>query len=289
MLFLEKYFKITGIIQFVLLVSCFTISYKWSCTSIIKLKTFMKEEFTMNHSNEKAIEMKDVYYSDGDTNIINGMTGFITKGKITTLVGPSGAGKTTIFRLLNGLISPSKGEIYILGKNILEYEPTELRRTVGLALQSAPMLSGTVFDNLAIPKKLKGENLSESEAKKLLTSVGLAEEILMRDVHDLSGGQKQRVSIARTLVNRPKILLLDEITSALDRVSKQEIEELFLRINEQYEVTIFWITHNLEQAKEIGDETWVVMNGKLIESGKSSLLDEPTNELVKQFIKGDLS
>lgn len=243
----------------------------------------------MNHSNEKAIEMKDVYYSDGDTNIINGMTGFITKGKITTLVGPSGAGKTTIFRLLNGLISPSKGEIYILGKNILEYEPTELRRTVGLALQSAPMLSGTVFDNLAIPKKLKGENLSKSEAKKLLTSVGLAEEILMRDVHDLSGGQKQRVSIARTLVNRPKILLLDEITSALDRVSKQEIEELFLRINEQYEVTIFWITHNLEQAKEIGDETWVVMNGKLIESGKSSLLDEPTNELVKQFIKGDLS
>lgn len=243
----------------------------------------------MNHSNEKAIEMKDVYYSDGDTNIINGMTGFITKGKITTLVGPSGAGKTTIFRLLNGLISPSKGEIYILGKNILEYEPTDLRRTVGLALQSAPMLSGTVFDNLAIPKKLKGENLSESEAKKLLTSVGLAEEILMRDVHDLSGGQKQRVSIARTLVNRPKILLLDEITSALDRVSKQEIEELFLRINEQYEVTIFWITHNLEQAKEIGDETWVVMNGKLIESGKSSLLDEPTNELVKQFIKGDLS
>lgn len=243
----------------------------------------------MNHSIEKAIEMKDVYYSDGDTNIINGMTGFITKGKITTLVGPSGAGKTTIFRLLNGLISPSKGEIYILGKNILEYEPTDLRRTVGLALQSAPMLSGTVFDNLAIPKKLKGENLSESEAKKLLTSVGLAEEILMRDVHDLSGGQKQRVSIARTLVNRPKILLLDEITSALDRVSKQEIEELFLRINEQYEVTIFWITHNLEQAKEIGDETWVVMNGKLIESGKSSLLDEPTNELVKQFIKGDLS
>lgn len=243
----------------------------------------------MNHSIEKAIEMKDVYYSDREMDIINGLSGYIRKGKITTLVGPSGAGKTTIFRLLNGLISPTKGEIYILGKNILEYEPTELRRTVGLALQSAPMLNGTVYDNLAIPKKLKGESLSKDEAKNLLHSVGLDDTFLTRDVFDLSGGQKQRISIARTLVNRPKILLLDEITSALDRVSKQEIEELFVRINKQFDVTIFWITHNLEQAKQIGDDTWFVMNGKLIEFGKSSLLEHPTNELVQQFIKGDLS
>ena len=242
----------------------------------------------MNYSIEKAIEMKDVYYSDGQLDIINGITGYITKGKITTLVGPSGAGKTTIFRLLNGLISPTKGEIYILGKNIVEYEPTELRRTVGLALQSATMLNGTVFDNLAIPKKLKGESLSEEEAIELLTLVSLEKELLKRDVHDLSGGQKQRVSIARTLVNRPKILLLDEITSALDRVSKQEIEELFVRMNKRYEVTIFWITHNLEQARNIGDETWIVMDGKLIEFGKSSLLEHPKNELVKKFIKGEI-
>lgn len=242
----------------------------------------------MNYSIEKAIEMKDVYYSDGQVDIINGITGYITKGKITTLVGPSGAGKTTIFRLLNGLISPTKGKIYILGKNITEYEPTELRRTVGLALQSATMLNGTVFDNLVIPKKLKDQSLSEEEAIELLTLVSLEKELLKRDVHDLSGGQKQRVSIARTLVNRPKILLLDEITSALDRVSKQEIEELFVRINKQYEVTIFWITHNLEQARNIGDETWIVMDGKLIEFGKSSLLEHPKNELVKKFIKGEI-
>lgn len=101
-------------------------------------------------------------------------------------------------------------------------------------------------------------------------------------------GQRQKVSIARTLVNRPDILLLDEITSALDRVSREEIEDLIVHINRQFNVTIFWITHNLEQARTIGTDTWVVMDGKLIESGPSRLLDDPKNELVERFVKGEI-
>ncbi|WP_087974385.1 phosphate ABC transporter ATP-binding protein [Oceanobacillus rekensis] len=239
-------------------------------------------------NNESALQFKHVIYSDGATPIINNVTGFFPKGKITTLVGPSGAGKTTLFRLCNGLISPDSGEIIVDGKDINEYEPTELRRTVGLALQSATMLSGSVYKNLSMPLTLKGEILSEEKAINLLIDVGLGSEYLQKNVKDLSGGQRQKVSIARTLVNKPKILLLDEITSSLDRVSQQDIEELIKRINNRSEVTIIWITHNLQQAVSIGDYTWVMMSGKLIESGESSLLNNPQNKSVKRFVQGEI-
>lgn len=252
-------------------------------------KKFTKEAIKMHEKIEKAIELHNVYYKDGDVSIINGITGYLAKGKVTTLVGPSGAGKTTIFKLINGLLSPTEGEIYVNGENIQNIEPSQLRRNVGLALQQATMISGTVFDNLMLPKKLQGEEMSVEDANELLTLVSLDNKLLNRDVKDLSGGQKQKVSIARTLVNRPKILLLDEITSALDRVSKEEMEELIVRINQKFAVTIFWITHNLEQARTIGDDTWVVMDGKLIESGPSSLLDHPKNELVERFVKGEFA
>jgi len=242
----------------------------------------------MSSNQKTALEFNHVSFSDGEVPILNNITGFFVESKITTIVGPSGAGKTTLFRLCNRLISPNEGEIYVKGHNITSYVPTELRRMVGLALQNATMLSGNVYKNLSLPRTLRGNQLPEGEAKSLLLDVGLGEEFLYRNVKDLSGGQRQKVSIARTLVNKPDILLLDEITSSLDRVSKQEIETLIKEINQKYHVTIIWITHNLQQALTIGDYTWVMMNGQLIESGESSLLNHPTNEKVKQFVKGEM-
>lgn len=238
-------------------------------------------------NTEYAIELENVSYSDGPLKIIKNVSGSFRKGKITSLVGPSGAGKTTLFRLCNGLISPTHGTISIYSKNIQEYEPTKLRRNVGLALQNATMLQGTVYKNLQLPRTLAGETLTEDEAADLLTKVSLDKDLLKRNVGDLSGGQRQKVSIARTLVNQPEILLLDEITSSLDRVSTNDIENLIEKINKENGVTIIWITHNLNQATQIGDDTWVMMNGELIESGPSSLLKNPENEKVKQFAKGD--
>ena len=209
----------------------------------------------MTASNNTVIQLNHVNYFDGDVHILKDITGSFPEGKITTLVGPSGAGKTTLFRLCNGLISPKSGEIYIKNKPITDYEPTTLRRNIGLALQSATMISGTVFSNLALPLTLQGKQLKEEKAKELLRDVRLDEEFLYRNVKDLSGGQRQKVSVARTLVNRPKVLLLDEITSSLDRVSQQDIEELIVKINQKYRTTIIWITHNLQQALSVGDYT----------------------------------
>ncbi|MFD2629604.1 ATP-binding cassette domain-containing protein [Oceanobacillus kapialis] len=238
-------------------------------------------------TSDPAVQWNHVTYSDRGNTILEDITGTFTKGKITTLVGPSGAGKSTLFKLCNGLHSTDSGEIFIHGKEINSYSPVELRRMVGFALQDAPMIDGTVHENLALPLTLQGKELSKDKAQELLKLVGLPETITSQRTKKLSGGQRQKLSIARTLVNQPSILLLDEITSSLDRVSQEEIESLIVRINQQYGTTIVWITHNLQQARTVGDYTWVLINGQLFESGEVSLLDQPQNDQVRLFVKGD--
>jgi len=233
-----------------------------------------------------AVHFNHVSYSIAGMDVLKEITGSFPEGKITTLVGPSGAGKTTLLKLCNGLLSPNFGELYIKDQPVESYEPTELRRLVGIALQSAPMISGTVYKNLALPMELKGKTLAEKDAESLLHDVGLEESFLHRKVNDLSGGQRQKVSIARTLVNQPEILLLDEITSSLDRTSLKEIEELIVKINRKYGTTIIWITHNLQQALEIGNFTWVMMEGEVIETGESKLLESPATDKARLFVKG---
>jgi putative ABC transport system ATP-binding protein len=247
-----------------------------------------KEVHLMTEELKPAIELKDVSFSDEDTSIIKQITGVFYEGKITTLVGPSGAGKTTLFKLCNGLIQPDTGNIYIKGQPIGSYEPQQLRRTVGIALQNATMIPGHVMENLTLPLRLQDKQLSEETAIHLLHDVGLEESLLYRDVSDLSGGQRQKVSIARTLVNQSPILLLDEITSSLDRVSRRDMEELIVKINKKYGTTIVWITHSIDQALNIGDFAWVLMNGELVESGEVSFLNNPSNSRVRSFLKEEL-
>lgn len=240
----------------------------------------------MNYPLETAIQFKKVNYEKDQLSILKNINGVFYKGKITTIVGPSGAGKTTVLKMCNGLISPTSGEIFIDDQSILNFEPTDLRKHVGIALQSAPLIRGTVYDNLSLPLTLQNKVLPKEKAISYLEDVGLSKDLLNRNSKELSGGQKQKVSIARTLINQPKILLLDEITSSLDPNSTHEIEQLILKINQKYRVTMIWITHNLEQAVKIGDFTWVMMNGELIESGKSSLLQESPNIKIQQFVDG---
>lgn len=235
----------------------------------------------------EEIIFQNVWYETGKHTILKNISGAFTKGAITTIVGPSGSGKTTLLKMCNGLLSPTKGEIFVQNKPIETFEPTALRKTVGICLQSAPIICGTVYDNLTLPRTLQKKRLSIEEAKKLLVDVGLDESFLHNKAEDLSGGQRQKMSIARTLVNRPNILLLDEITSALDPVSAIEIEQLIQLINKKYNVTVIWITHNIEQAKKVGDYTWFLKDGKLVESGKSTSVFHSTNEQLQHFLKGE--
>ncbi|HHY73747.1 MAG TPA: phosphate ABC transporter ATP-binding protein [Bacillus bacterium] len=241
----------------------------------------------MASSKKAAIQINNVHLSIDEKQILKGISGVFYEGEITTMVGPSGAGKSTLLKLCNGLLSPSLGEIYIQDELITSYNPINLRRLVGIALQSSPMISGTVLHNLSLPMKLQGKKLAEKNAIELLEDVGMEAGFLHTNIKDLSGGQRQKVSIARTLVNQPQILLLDEITSALDRISQKEIEELIIKINKKYGTTIVWITHNLEQALDVGNYSWVMMEGVVVEMGKSNLLHSSENERVQCFVKGE--
>lgn len=243
----------------------------------------------MSSLQDQAIKFEQVSVMLNNQTILKDISGFITKGTITTFVGPSGAGKTTLLKLCNRLISQTSGTIFIDHLNIEAYDAVKLRQAVGIALQSAPMIKGTVYDNLNLPKKLQHKKLSIKEASSILYDVGLDETFLKKDAKKLSGGQKQRVSIARTLINESKILLLDEITSALDPQSVKEIEQLVLHINKKYNVTIIWITHNLKQAMTLGDAMWLLVDGRLIQSGTPAALKNSEQPIVQQFLRGELN
>jgi putative ABC transport system ATP-binding protein len=216
--------------------------------------------------------------------ILNGISAKVMEKEFVTIIGPSGSGKSTFLSLINRMIEPDSGFLYFKNTPFYELDVMQLRRKIGIVFQSPTMLSGTVRDNLIIGPTLFKENLTEDEIDSLLEQVGLPKSLKNQDAHSLSGGQKQRVSLARTLANRPEILLLDEVTASLDPHSTEEIEGLIQTLHHSGK-TILWVTHNLPQAKKVGQYTWVFASGKIVEQGNTvEVFDHPTHEITKDFI-----
>lgn len=233
------------------------------------------------------IELKNIHKSfinQGErVSVLKGISGEAEKGEILTIIGPSGSGKSTILSLCNLLQTPDDGDLYVGGKEIRDWDVRQLRRYVGIAFQSGPMMKGTVLENLSLPMQLQGRTLDNPQT--YMNYVGLSEELLNREAKELSGGQRQRLSLARTLVNQPSVLLLDEVTSALDSKAAQEIEELILSINKDHNTTILWVTHDLAQAERVGDQTWFIMGGQLVEAATTKqFFSEPKDQKTKEFL-----
>ncbi|MCY0892727.1 MAG: phosphate ABC transporter ATP-binding protein [Acidibacillus sp.] len=219
------------------------------------------------------------------TPTLNGISGSVPKGNIVSLIGPSGSGKSTLLALCNLLLTADSGDVLIEGKNVLEWNITELRRNVGLVFQSPTMFPGTVLHNLSLAQTLQGTTLENPES--YLTKVGLPTNLLHRDASDLSGGQKQRVALARVLATKPSILLLDEITSALDPSAARDVEEWVLQIHKDNQTTILWVTHNLEQAERVSQWTWFMVGGQLIEATETKqFFSTPQTKEGELFLSG---
>jgi putative ABC transport system ATP-binding protein len=196
----------------------------------------------------------------------------VSAGEVMAVVGPSGAGKSSFLRLLNRLDEPTSGTVRLDGRDYRALEPRDLRRRVGMVMQSANLFPGTVAANVAFGPRQHGEELSPDRLDALLARVGLPS-YQERDVSNLSGGEAQRVSLARTMANAPETLLLDEPTSALDEISARRIEELVLDIIRERQMTCVIVTHDPAQAHRLADRTMILEAGRLVALG-------PTKEVL---------
>jgi putative ABC transport system ATP-binding protein len=220
-----------------------------------------------------ALETRNLSRAIADRILVSDISVQVESGELLAIVGPSGAGKSSFLRLLNRLDEPTGGTVQLNGEDYREIMPRELRRRVGMVMQTAYLFPGTVAANVAFGPWQRGEKLFPQQIAELLDRVGLPG-YQERDANHLSGGESQRVSLARTLANAPEIILLDEPTSALDDVSARGIEELLLNIIRERRMTCVIVTHNTAQTHRIADRTMVLEAGKLLSIG-------PTKEVLR--------
>ncbi len=210
--------------------------------------------------------------------------------EVFTVVGPSGSGKSTLLRLLNRLEDLSEGSILLDGQNIKEMDVIALRRKVSLVFQVPVLFDDTVERNILYGAKLKGEAIINGWAEKYMDLVGLNRDFLSRNSNELSVGEKQRISIARALTSQPEVLLMDEPTSALDPCATGNIENLVLDLRSKIGLTVVFVTHDIEQAKRVGERGMVLVDGEKIEEGRiPDLFENPRNVITKKFVDGILA
>lgn len=232
--------------------------------------------------------------ASGQVDAVKNVDLTINAGEVYGIVGFSGAGKSTLVRMLNGLETPTSGEVIINGKRIDNLKGKELRdqrKKIGIIFQHFNLLwSRTVLENIEFPLELVGiaKEERQKKAKHLAELVGLGERI---DAYpsQLSGGQKQRVGIARALATDPDILISDEATSALDPQTTDEVLDLLDEINEKLNLTIVIITHEMHVIRRLADKVAVMENGQVIEEGPvSKVFTHPKEELTKRFVSAEV-
>ncbi len=208
-----------------------------------------------------AFELEEVRFGGVD-NALGPVTLHIPGRGITVLAGPSGAGKTSLLRTLNRLAEPLDGSIVHAGRELSEWEPTELRRRVGMVFQRPPLFEGTVGDNLRVARPQAGD----AELVHALERVGLGADLLDREATVLSGGEAQRMCFARAILTGPAVLLADEPTASLDGAATRQVEELALGLCAGG-MPIVWVTHDVEQVRRLADHVVVLVAGRVRATG----------------------
>lgn len=197
------------------------------------------------------MECKNIQLIKNNQTILHDISFSIEAGDSIGIIGPSGSGKSSLFRLFNLLLSPTQGEILYKNRNIRDYAPTELRRNVSYILQKPYLFGTTVQENLLYPYQLLNQKPDFHVIRNYLDKANLSINILEKKNTALSGGEQQRIALIRSLLIKPKIILLDEVTAALDEDNTLLIEKLVTDEQETHHLTLLFVTHNTSQAKRL--------------------------------------
>jgi putative ABC transport system ATP-binding protein len=211
-------------------------------------------------SSVPVLSFEDVCVRFGDVEVLRSVTAEVSDACVTVLTGPSGSGKTTLLRLCNRLEVPTTGTVRFRGDDVAALDPLALRRRVGMVFQRPTLFPGTIAENFVVAAPHAGDHY-----ERQLSAVGLPAAWLDRPADDLSGGEAQRACLARTLLTRPEVLLMDEPTSSLDPAATRALEELGTGLAGAG-LAVVWVSHDLAQVRRIADHCIVLRDGRVADT-----------------------
>ncbi|NCB41948.1 MAG: ABC transporter ATP-binding protein [Clostridia bacterium] len=233
------------------------------------------------------IELRNIKKSYGNVVALDGVNLVVENAKICMLLGPSGCGKSTLLRLINRLIEPDSGEIFIKRRSNLSYRIEELRRNMGYAIQGVGLFPHmTVGENISVVPKLYKweESRIKARVEELLDLVGLPSEYAFKLPRELSGGEAQRVGVARALGADPEFLLMDEPFGALDPVNRKRLQQEFLQIQKRLKKTVVFVTHDINEAAIMADQLVIMKEGKIVGVGTPEEIACCEDEAIVGFL-----
>jgi osmoprotectant transport system ATP-binding protein len=237
------------------------------------------------------VELSKVYKGTTEASV-DGISMSIPKGQLVALLGPSGCGKTTTMRIINRMIEPDSGTVMVAGRNIMDVDRVELRRSIGYVIQQIGLFPHwTIADNVAtVPRLLKWDEARVARrVDELLALVGM-DPATYRDrfPRALSGGQRQRVGVARALAADPPVMLMDEPFGAIDPITRAHLQSEFLKILQGLKKTIVFVTHDIDEALRMGDRIAILRDGALVQFGTpETILAQPADAFVEAFVGTD--
>ena len=234
------------------------------------------------------IEFIDVTKEFKDKKVLSDINLSINDKELVAIIGASGCGKTTTLKMINRLIKPTSGKILIDGKNIEEFNKTELRRSIGYVIQQMGLFPHmTIKENIELIQKLDKKDPKEIEENtlRLMKLMDLDDAYLNKYPTNLSGGQQQRVGVARALANNPKIILMDEPFSALDPITRGNLQDELVALHHKMDTTIVFVTHDMDEAIKIADRICIMKDGNVVQfDTPEEILKNPKNDFVESFI-----
>ncbi|RHW31486.1 ATP-binding cassette domain-containing protein [Neobacillus notoginsengisoli] len=227
----------------------------------------------------------------GGKKAVNNLSLHFKKGEFICFIGPSGCGKSTTMKMINRLIEPSSGSIYINGENILDKDPVQLRREIGYVIQQIGLFPHmTIQENIGLVLKLLKwpKEKRNKRARELINLVGLTPDYLDRYPHELSGGQQQRIGVLRALAADQPLILMDEPFGALDPITRDSLQEEFKNLQQKLGKTIVFVTHDMDEALKLADRIVILRDGELVQCDTpEEILRNPANDFVEEFIGKD--